>query len=170
MKNKYEIARNDRFSEAVKYAANTIEEINKKVYAFSTSSKNKTKKDYIVERIIGSLRDKGRSILMMDFSISNIANDKLEITHQQTCDLVLINYAKKENVESFLNEHKDNYDYVFINVPPVTMAAMAIEYAKLADGLILIERYGCTKYSEYENSLFNLRQHSVDVLGVITYK
>lgn len=170
MKNKYEIARNDVLSEAIMYAVNTIEEIDKKVYAFSTSSKNKTKKEYIVERIIGALRDKGRSVLFLDFKISNVANDKLVISKQQSCDLVMINYAKKEVVENFLNEHKDNYDYVIIGVPPVTMAAMAIEYVKLAEGTILIEQYGYTKYSEYENSLLNLKQHSVNVLGVITYK
>lgn len=166
----YSQSKNDRAHEAVLYAANTLLELGKKSYAFTASHKYQQKKDAIVRRMVDCLYDRQKKVLFLDYALCNIANDDLPILSQEAFDLVTVRNASPEAVKAFLEQQQQAYDAVIFNLPPVSMAARAVEYAKLCECTLLIERYGHTTYQAYEDSLLSLRQHGVSLGGVITFE
>lgn len=166
----YTISKNDRRNEALLYAANAVLELGKKSYAFTTSNKYKGQKDYIIERIIGTLYDRQKKVLFLDYETSNIANDKIQLTNQQACDMAVLHHASPDAVQVFLEKHALDYDFIIFNLPPVKVAAMSVAYAKLCECTLLIERYGYSNYQAYEDTLLSFKQHGICIGGVITYE
>lgn len=59
------------------------------------------------------------------------------------------------------------YDYVLIDVPPITVASDALLISKMADGLILVARPGKLNRAAANVAANLIRQAQVNVLGVI---
>ena len=70
-------------------------------------------------------------------------------------------------VKALLEEKKAQFDAVVLDIPPVMLFSEALEYARTADQLYLLERYRYTLYSHYEKTMALLRDSGLQVSGVI---
>ncbi len=72
-----------------------------------------------------------------------------------------------EQLKALLEEKKAQFDAVVLDIPPVMWFSEALEYARTADQLYLLERYRYTLYSHYEKTMALLRDSGLQVSGVI---
>ncbi len=61
----------------------------------------------------------------------------------------------------------ENYDYIFIDSPPVNIVADALLLAKHAAGIIMLAREGSTKYSDLNKALTKIESTQANLLGII---
>lgn len=72
-----------------------------------------------------------------------------------------------EQVRQLLEQKGAEYDVILLDIPPVMLFSDALEYARLADQLYLVERYRFTLYSRYEKTMALLRDAGIPAGGVI---
>lgn len=74
---------------------------------------------------------------------------------------------ESKQMEVFLKELKGFYDYVIVDLPPVTAVADAAILAKYMDGFLLVVRHGQTEFRAINEALTQLRFVNAKVLGFI---
>ncbi len=70
-------------------------------------------------------------------------------------------------MKTMLEELKTQYDYIFIDTPPVGVVTDAVILAKLATGTILVARKGYTTYEALRRTLRAIELVDVRPIGVI---
>lgn len=75
---------------------------------------------------------------------------------------MLSSSAMKEMLESFYNE----YDYIFIDTPPITTVVDAQILSSISDGVIIIAKSGYTTRDELQVSINLLEQVGANICGV----
>ncbi len=72
-----------------------------------------------------------------------------------------------ERMKQLIEEVSKDYDYVFIDTPPVGVVADALILAPLSAGVVLVARQKQTTYDELEESVELLQRISAKLLGVV---
>lgn len=70
-------------------------------------------------------------------------------------------------MKSLLEELRKNYDYIFIDSPPILVVTDAAVLSKYVDGYILVVRAGRTQMEALQDTLQKLEQVSANMLGFI---
>lgn len=68
---------------------------------------------------------------------------------------------------NILNELGNNYDYVFIDSPPVTVVSDTLTIAAMSDGVLLVARASFTPKSLLKQSINNIKITKAKVIGVV---
>lgn len=61
----------------------------------------------------------------------------------------------------------EDYEYVFLDAPPVNPLADALALSPLVDGVVVVVKQGSTTYPELNRALFSLKFANAKVAGVI---
>lgn len=75
-----------------------------------------------------------------------------------------------EKLGAFLKEKKETADILLLCLPPVRLYAQALEYAKMADKLYLVERTCHSTYGGFEKTLGLLSTYDIHPAGTILYR
>ena len=67
----------------------------------------------------------------------------------------------------FLDEMKEKFDYIIVDLPPVNLVSDAISIAKHLDGIITVIREGYTEKKELDKCYRQLRLSNVKILGCV---
>lgn len=70
-------------------------------------------------------------------------------------------------MESILNDLKEKFDYIIIDLPPVNIVSDALSIARLITGMIVVIREDYTEKKELEHCFRQLKLSSVNVLGCV---
>ena len=70
-------------------------------------------------------------------------------------------------MEALLNELKEFFDYIVIDLPPVNIVSDALSIAHLISGMIVVIRQDYTDKKELETCMRSLRFSNVNVLGCV---
>ena len=69
--------------------------------------------------------------------------------------------------EDLFEELSAQYDYIFVDTPPVTVVTEAAAMAKNANGVIVVIRQNSTIHESIERALTNLKMADAKILGYI---
>lgn len=72
-----------------------------------------------------------------------------------------------ENMLNLLNRLSEEYDYIFIDTPPVNVVSDAFMLAKKVAGVMLVARQKQTHYEELQKAVESIRALEANVLGVV---
>jgi len=72
-----------------------------------------------------------------------------------------------ENMDKLLDEVSAQYDYVFIDTPPLCVVSDSLVLCEKAAGTVLITRQGQTTYEELRRAIANIRDVQGNLLGVV---
>lgn len=72
-----------------------------------------------------------------------------------------------ENMLNLLNRLSEEYDYIFIDAPPVNVVSDAFMLAKKVAGVMLVARQKQTHYEELQKAVESIRALEANVLGVV---
>ena len=72
-----------------------------------------------------------------------------------------------KRMAELLEALSDQYDYIFIDTPPVRVVTDALLLAHLAAGIVLVVRQRYTTYEDLEKAVGNIKDTNFNVLGVI---
>lgn len=72
-----------------------------------------------------------------------------------------------KRMETILNDLKDKFDYIIIDLPPVNLVSDALSISSLITGMILVIREDHTEKKELEHCMRQLRLSNVNVLGCV---
>lgn len=70
-------------------------------------------------------------------------------------------------MRKLLNQLKETFDYIFIDLPPVNIVSDAISISKNITGMIVVIREDYTEKKELEHCMRQLRLSNVNVLGCV---
>jgi len=70
-------------------------------------------------------------------------------------------------MELVLNELKEAFDYIIIDLPPVNLVSDAVSISSLISGMIVVIREGYTEKKELERCIRQLKLSNVNVLGCV---
>lgn len=72
-----------------------------------------------------------------------------------------------QEMEALFEELSAQYDYIFVDTPPVTVVTEAAAMAKCANGVIVVVRQNSTIHESIERALTNLKMADAKILGYI---
>lgn len=72
-----------------------------------------------------------------------------------------------KRMETILNDLKEKFDYIIIDLPPVNLVSDALSISSLITGMILVIREDHTEKKELEHCIRQLRLSNVNVLGCV---
>ncbi|MBO4896895.1 MAG: CpsD/CapB family tyrosine-protein kinase [Clostridia bacterium] len=87
-----------------------------------------------------------------------------------TCGEIPPNPAElleNEEFEKLLNTVKEQYDYIFIDTPPITVVTDAAVVMKHANGAVVVIRENVTSYDFLDTAMSDVKKTGVNILGVI---
>lgn len=174
IKSNYSIDKKAKSKQAIMYASNAIidllSRIDKNIIAVSSSIKDKEYRLHIMRNIASEIEGLGKktALINIDFSNKTVEEDEID-SKGNLYKRTVVNPSVKE-FNLLVDELKNKYDVVIVNVPPIRVFSNALQYAKICENIILIEKYLYTRYNEFEETLDLLKQNYVNVLGIITYK
>ena len=70
-------------------------------------------------------------------------------------------------MESILNDLKETFDYIIIDLPPVNLVSDALSISQFITGMIVVIREEYTEKKELENCFRQLKLSNVNVLGCV---
>ena len=70
-------------------------------------------------------------------------------------------------MERLLEELKQNYDYIIVDLPPVTVVSDALAVSKYLDGVLLVVRSGVSDRQMLAEALRQLNMVDVQILGFV---
>lgn len=165
-KNKF---RADRSDESLKCTSNSVFRLlaglDDKSIAF-TSSANECSYYDTLKKVFEILKLKEDKICVIYSYIDSGESSLKEVD----CGHFVAKNLKSDEFKKLVDECRKKFDKILVVVPTVTVYADALEYAKICANVILVEKYMCSKYLEYENTLDVLENVGINVCGVITRK
>ena len=72
-----------------------------------------------------------------------------------------------EEFEKLLESVKEEYDYIFIDTPPITVVTDAAVIMKHANGTVVVVRENITSYDFLDSAMLDIKKTGVNILGVI---
>ena len=76
----------------------------------------------------------------------------------------LLGSSRMENV---LNQLKEQFDYIIVDLPPVNLVSDAVSISKLISGMLVVIREEYTEKKELEKCFRQLKLSNVNVLGCV---
>ena len=76
----------------------------------------------------------------------------------------LLGSSRMENV---LNQLKEHFDYIIVDLPPVNLVSDAVSISKLISGMIVVIREEYTEKKELEKCFRQLKLSNVNILGCV---
>ena len=70
-------------------------------------------------------------------------------------------------IEALLKKLKESYDYIILDLPPVTAVADAAILSRCIDGFVLVVRHGYARYREVSEMLRRLKMADARILGFL---
>lgn len=70
-------------------------------------------------------------------------------------------------MKELLDKMNEEYDYVFIDMPPLCVVTDALVVAPNAAGMVLVARHNQTTYDEFAEALETIENASISLLGVV---
>ncbi len=115
------------------------------------------------------------------FGINNILHNNAELQdcflRYQETDMYMLLAKKGERnsgdllassrMEALLKWARQNFDFIVMDLPPMSVAADAESVADLADATLLVVRQNVAFASELNNAIGNLERHSAKMLGCV---
>lgn len=161
----------DNKKESYKYVANTLIDLyhkeEKKVFSFTSSSMTQTSCLEILEIFCNHIRKKNLEVLIIQACIPENKTSP-EVSDHKDKSLLKFNDLSSDELKEIIIEHQEKYDLILVLIPSVILKADALEYAKVCDRTILIEKYMYCYYSNYEETLLHLANSGIKPQGVIT--
>ncbi|MCD7748566.1 MAG: CpsD/CapB family tyrosine-protein kinase [Oscillospiraceae bacterium] len=74
---------------------------------------------------------------------------------------------ESEQMQELLSRLREEYDYVLIDLPPITTVADASILAKYLDGFLLVVKHGQSQYRAIRSMMTQLQLANANVLGFI---
>ena len=72
-----------------------------------------------------------------------------------------------EKMKKMIEEFSKQYDYVIVDLPPVTAVADPLVMSKLLDGIVVVVRHGFTKKKNVRETIRQLKFSGVRILGFV---
>ncbi len=72
-----------------------------------------------------------------------------------------------ESMDKLLNEVAEQYDYIFIDTPPLCVVSDSLVLCEKAAGTVLVTRQGQTTYEEVRHAVESIRDVQGNLLGVV---
>ena len=70
-------------------------------------------------------------------------------------------------MENVLNQLREQFDYIIVDLPPVNLVSDAVSISKLISGMIVVIREEYTEKKELEKCFRQLKMSNVNVLGCV---
>lgn len=75
------------------------------------------------------------------------------------------NLVQSKRMKELISELKKRYDFVLIDVPPFGILSDAAPLMNMADGIVLISRFGVTRNIDFTLTIENLQNIKVPIIG-----
>ena len=75
--------------------------------------------------------------------------------------------VSSENMKALIGEFRENYDYVIVDLPPVTAVSDPLVMSKNIDGLVIVIRHGHTRRRDVMETMRQLELVNAKVLGFV---
>ena len=72
-----------------------------------------------------------------------------------------------EKMKKMIEEFSKQYDFVIVDLPPVTAVADPLIMSKLLDGIVVVVRHGFTKKKNVRETIRQLKFAGVHILGFV---
>lgn len=156
-----------------------------------TSSKLNEGNERLLYSIAKSIASDGFKTIIADFNFDNSKleekykleesvniynwtnSDDLSISDNKTDFLYFLmpesikkNISSKD-IEILINKLSNKFDYVFINIPPVSLNAQGLVVSNFCEGIILNVKYNDTKEEELESTINNLKSINANIFGLV---
>ncbi len=157
--------------ESYRYVANTLintyKNDGKKVFSFTSSSLSIDSCLKIIRNLGEHISKKGLDILLIQ---ACLPENKVISKASNVKDKSLLKFDNltSNELKEIVNENHKNYDLILIVIPSVIIKADALEYTKVCDKTILVEKYMYCYYSNYEETILYLKNSGIIPNGVIT--
>lgn len=70
-------------------------------------------------------------------------------------------------IKDLIKKLSEEFDYIFVNIPPVELLADGSIISTYCDGVILTVKYNDTKKEELDKAIVNLKNVEANILGII---
>lgn len=70
-------------------------------------------------------------------------------------------------VKDLIKHLSEDFDYIFVNIPPVDLLADGSIVSTYCDGIIITVKYNDTKKQELDKAIMNLKNVEANILGII---
>lgn len=175
MVNEYAISRDQKLKQSYIYIANALSGICEsqkfKSMVFTSSMPVREGKLCACRNICSQLGRTNKSVFFIDADIvPGKLTNKLEITQKNGYKEIRCININIKDFNELLKKSEESNDFIIINIPPVSIMADSLEYARSCKNAFLLERYLHSKYKDYENTLLTLKQAGVEARGVIAYR
>lgn len=167
-----------------------------KVLAITSSSQGEGKSTTIAN-LANLYALKGKKILLIDLDLRrptvhyyfNLANEKgiTDYCSDKVSEKELINKIKpgldiivrgedtpfptkvleSNKINDLINRLKDQYDYILLDTPPISVVSDALLVSRYAEGFVFVAEQSRTKKSDLKESLKVLKNHNVNLIGVV---
>lgn len=169
----YNLNKKEKLAQSIKYISNYLVNLARddvgNVIGITSSLPYKNSKLEICKGICNSVKDTDHKLAFIDVDLGSGKNQK---DSDYGTDNFKKIYLSKYNIDDFsklIKENKQNYNIIIVNIPPISVMAESIQYAKVCGRVVLLERYMYTTYREYEETLIKLKTQGVKIDGVVTY-
>jgi Mrp family chromosome partitioning ATPase len=78
--------------------------------------------------------------------------------------------SQSDHFTGLIAEHKEKYDYVVFDLPPIAQSLMAIEFAPFFDGVILVIEAGRVRRQVVQQAVTKMSRAGVTIFGVVLNK
>ena len=137
-----------------------LKEEKKNVFAFVSSSCNLNE----IVSCIGAEASKKVKALVVNVCFDGEPKNSLDSKDVK----IITTSGLAENFENDLLKYKSEFDLILVSLNSILTKAEALEYAKVCEEIIIIEK--CTEcyYADYENMLAGFKAIGISPRGVIT--
>lgn len=77
------------------------------------------------------------------------------------------NLMESQQMEDFINEAKQRYDYIFIDLPPIGIVTDALIISRLVDGFLFVVRHNQSSFRAVSEALKQSRFARAKILGFV---
>lgn len=123
---------------------------------------------------IGLPRTKGLSDILISDSnkissiIQSTLSDNLHILTSGSIPPNPTELLGSERMVSVMDALKEGYDYIFLDLPPITVVADAVVVSKVLDGIVFVAREDYVSKKAFADSIRQLRFANAKILGIVT--
>ena len=125
-----------------------------------------------IKRILSAGEGVGLADILAKFvtaeeSIRPSGYDKLDVIFSGNVPPNPVELLASDNMQAMIDELKEQYDYIFIDTPPINVVTDATVVSRLLHGIILVARENKSKKDEVSEALNKLRFVNAKVLGLV---
>lgn len=117
--------------------------------------------------------DKNNQSLSYNNEITEIDNRLIKVNNIDNLYILNSDYFKDDKIisskyiSSLVEELSKKFDYIFINIPPVSLDSSGLIVSNNCDGIIITVRTNSTKERELESTINCLKGINANIIGLI---